>query len=155
MECVELWFLPQKVIDLIKEDKTKKVSTTCACGKCVNPDGTLKEKKCKTCNGTGSYQGVDCVECGKEKSVLTEDFIMELLELEAFGIIEAPSASLNEKEYAMGVLAHFIEQKVLANYKKELTQKINEKLYELRDMKSEYRDGQRSVFEWILIRLRE
>jgi len=39
--------------------------------------------------------------------------------------------------------------------RKELTQKINEKLYELRDMDSDYRDGQRSVFEWMVRKLRD
>jgi len=34
-------------------------------------------------------------------------------------------------------------------FKERLIQKINEKLYELRGMHNDYREGQRSVWEWV------
>lgn len=46
------------------------------------------------------------------------------------------------------------EEKELTNYKKILSQKIDEKLYELKGMDSDYREGQRSVFLWVQRELR-
>ncbi len=83
----------------------------------------------------------------------TKEQIGEIVE-KARGLAENEAPHMEDMGKYLHAFNKYLVQEGYKAGRENLRLKINEKLYELRGMEGEFRDGQRSVFEWMLRELR-